>query len=106
MRHLDGDKLNNHRTNLCWGTQAENMRDVVAHGRHELVNRTHCPRQHPLVPPNIVASEARAGHRSCLACARARGHVQQARRSGRAVPNLDELADAKYAAILRKAAAH
>lgn len=31
-RHLDGDKTNNSRLNLAWGTHAENMADQVRHG--------------------------------------------------------------------------
>ena len=31
-RHLDGDKLNNHCSNLKWGTQQENVTDAVKHG--------------------------------------------------------------------------
>lgn len=33
-RHLDGDVMNNHPDNLAWGTQAENIADCIAHGRH------------------------------------------------------------------------
>ena len=32
-RHLDGDKRNNRIDNLTWGTQKENARDMVEHGR-------------------------------------------------------------------------
>lgn len=32
-RHLDGDPLNNHLTNLQWGTTAENAEDRTRHGR-------------------------------------------------------------------------
>ena len=32
-RHLDGDKKNNRIGNLAWGTQAENMQDMIRHGR-------------------------------------------------------------------------
>lgn len=31
-RHLDGTKLNNHPSNLRWGTDAENATDRIAHG--------------------------------------------------------------------------
>lgn len=32
-RHLDGDPSHNTTANLAWGTHAENMRDMVRHGR-------------------------------------------------------------------------
>ncbi len=40
-RHLDGDKINNHPSNLCWGTAAENGADRRRHGTigH---SETHC----------------------------------------------------------------
>lgn len=31
-RHLDGDRLNNHFTNLCWGTIQDNSDDKFLHG--------------------------------------------------------------------------
>lgn len=31
-RHLDGDKTNNSVSNLCWGTQKQNVRDSMRHG--------------------------------------------------------------------------
>lgn len=33
VRHMDDNPLNNHVTNLAWGTQKHNMEDCVAHGR-------------------------------------------------------------------------
>ena len=33
-RHLDGDKLNNELSNLCWGTHSENVQDTIRHGTH------------------------------------------------------------------------
>jgi len=38
VRHLDGNRKNNHPTNLCWGTRKENMLDAVKHGTH--INQT------------------------------------------------------------------
>ena len=32
VRHLDGNKLNNHKDNLSWGTRKENVADSIAHG--------------------------------------------------------------------------
>ena len=33
VRHLDGDPLNNHVSNLAWGSASDNMQDMVRHGR-------------------------------------------------------------------------
>lgn len=33
IRHLDGDRLNNHADNLTWGTQKQNADDRERHGR-------------------------------------------------------------------------
>lgn len=33
VRHLDDNPKNNHYKNLAWGTQVDNMRDCVKHGR-------------------------------------------------------------------------
>lgn len=33
VRHLDGDKNNNHRRNLAWGTRKDNADDRERHGR-------------------------------------------------------------------------
>lgn len=35
-RHLDGNKLNYKLTNLCWGTQKENIEDIFNHGTMRL----------------------------------------------------------------------
>lgn len=32
VRHLDGNKQNNHLSNLAWGTRAENAHDMARHG--------------------------------------------------------------------------
>jgi hypothetical protein len=34
VRHLDGDRTNNHYTNLAWGTPKENSQDAVRHGAY------------------------------------------------------------------------
>lgn len=39
VRHLDGDRANNHPSNLAWGTQKENEADKIAHGRKVFGNK-------------------------------------------------------------------
>lgn len=36
VRHLDGNRLNNHVPNIAWGTHKENAQDTVKHGRLKL----------------------------------------------------------------------
>lgn len=76
IRHLDGNPLNNSVHNLRYGTPSENNLDAVQHGTHGQARKNACPRGHPLVDGNLVASAARLGNRDCLACARARAYLQ------------------------------
>jgi hypothetical protein len=69
--HKDDDPANNALINLYWGTHSENQLDSVRLGNHHEASKTHCPREHPLVMPNLVRYQHRRGYRSCLACARA-----------------------------------
>ena len=43
------------------GTPSENMLDKVRHGTHHNAIKTHCPRQHQLIEPNLVLSHLRWG---------------------------------------------
>jgi hypothetical protein len=72
--HNDGNPQNNHVDNLRWDTVSGNCKDRVAHGRHELSERNHCPRNHPLEAPNL-----KRGHpgRTCLACSRAKAKIRR-----------------------------
>lgn len=97
--HNDGNPANNSLSNLRWDTQSENMRDKGRHGTDPKRNRTHCPRGHQLVAPNLVESRARQGQRVCLACARARAARQQAAIGGRPF-DLTADADLRYALIM------
>lgn len=72
--HCDGDPRNNDLSNLRYDTKRANQMDRIRHGRNEKYNRTHCPRGHLLGGVNNVPSQAKRGHRDCLACARARNH--------------------------------
>lgn len=86
-RHLNGDPTDNRPENLAWGTRAENMADMVRHGRGK-VARTHCPQGHPYSGGNLLMEY---GRRRCRACRRdqrarwwaANGKAVDAQRAGR-----------------------
>lgn len=79
--HADDDFTNNRLTNLRWGTHTDNMQDCVSNGGNSRMKRTHCPRNHPLRPPNLVPSELKRG-RKCLACQRATSMAAARAREG------------------------
>lgn len=70
VRHLDDDPTNNDVDNLAWGTQADNIHDMLragrARGRYSGV--THCIRGHAFDKPNTRITIS--GARSCRTCAR------------------------------------
>lgn len=97
--HDDDDKADNRLVNLRWDSRRENTLDRVRNGIHHKRNRTHCPLDHLLVPPNLHASMAAKGYRNCLACHRARANRQYAKKAGRSF-DLKAAADAHYAKIM------
>ena len=70
--HNNGDHTNDRLSNLRWDTSRENTFDSVEHGTHNNARKTHCPRRHRLVEPNLVLSTLAQGRRECLACHKAR----------------------------------
>ena len=64
VMHLDHKPLNNHVSNLEWGTHKENIRATVKAGRHSNGNhlKTRCPRGHEYSGVN------KQGHRICHRC--------------------------------------
>lgn len=68
VRHIDGNKLNNSATNLCWGTPSENGLDVVRHGAHPEANKTHCANGHEFTESNIYRAPSFPRKRKCRAC--------------------------------------
>lgn len=89
--HWDGDRRNPHVTNLRYGTHTDNVRDAVRHGTQVGMSRTHCPRRHLLVEPNLVVSNLKLGWRMCRACHQASNY-----------PHLDKQSesDRRYALIM------
>lgn len=75
VRHLDDDPTNNVPSNLAWGTQADNVHDMVRAGRARggKSGVTHCPQGHPYDAANTYI--AKRGNRSCRACARDRARA-------------------------------
>lgn len=100
-RHLDSVPTNAHFSNLRWGTRSENVLDEVEAGTHNNSRKTHCPRGHALVEPNIVDSYRVRGYRSCLACSNARSEVYSARAKGLDISSkLRAISDREFAKIM------
>lgn len=70
--HGFGGQRDNRLQNLRWDTLSENNYDMVRQGRHWAVNKSTCPLGHALRIPNLTKNSLSKGHRTCLACSRAR----------------------------------
>jgi hypothetical protein len=100
VRHLDGNSQNNHAVNLVWGTHLENEADKKIHGTHHMRAVTSCPLGHEHAPWNNVASQARRGHRKCLACDRAQASARSQGKDPHG-PEAREGADRRYEELRR-----
>lgn len=101
-RHLDGNPLNPRLDNLAWGTQSENMLDKQRHGTDHQWNKTHCPRGHQLVEPNLTKwMLENQNARICRACAHARSYAWGAGLPTKG-PEFDKITHQKYAALMAK----
>lgn len=76
--HGNGDGRDNRLVNLRWDTPHENQMDKTRHGTNRQALKTHCPRRHPLVAPNLASG---VNGRSCRACANERSNAHQAGRA-------------------------
>lgn len=79
VRHLDGNRLNNRATNLCWGTGTENQFDAVMHGANRESTKTHCKNGHPFDDVNTRRYFRRDGRvqRVCRQCEKDRPRNRQ-----------------------------
>ena len=77
--HSDGISVNNYLDNLYYGTHQQNVQDTIRHGRNAMLNRIRCPRDHLLIPPNLVRNQQLQGRRTCLACGRANAIIRKRR---------------------------
>lgn len=77
VRHLNDDSDDNRVENLAVGTYKDNMQDMVRVSGHYQSKIEACPRNHPLSEGNLVIGQLKRGHRSCLACDRARIRVKR-----------------------------
>lgn len=59
------------------GTQTDNLRDMVAKGRHWQHTKTHCPQGHPLSGDNLYINEYTGG-RGCKECRNAAAREKRA----------------------------
>lgn len=66
VRHLDGKRDHNVRTNLAYGTRSENILDAVGHGTHFQAAKTHCPQDHEYTEANTYITTR--GGRICRTC--------------------------------------
>lgn len=68
VRHLNGNKLNNHPSNLAWGTTSANNSDKVSHGTHHEAVKTHCPAGHEYTQRNTYRAPGTPNKRKCRTC--------------------------------------
>ena len=80
VRHLDGEPDHNEVTNLAYGTQSENNRDTIQHGRNVNASKTHCPKGHAYTGDNLIVQGTR---RLCRTCKRANGAAYDRKRRKR-----------------------
>lgn len=78
----------------------EQFERILRYGARYRCDKTECVRGHALRPPNLVASNLRAGKIACLACSRGRASVQHARTNGIALDVAAE-ADRHHVAIMQ-----
>ena len=68
VRHYNDDKMDNSRENLRWGTQGDNIRDIVRNGNYRSYwgEKTECKRGHDYSDENTYLDPR--GRRRCRTC--------------------------------------
>ena len=74
--HGNGNPADNRLSNLRYDTRSANSIDRTRHGRNKDAIKTHCPRGHRYVEPNLQPADLRVGRRSCRACNRELNRVR------------------------------
>lgn len=75
VRHLNGDPYDNRKSNLAWGTQSDNMFDMVRHGRNVQAKKTRCIRDHEFTEENTIRFGPDNRWRRCRTCDNTRKRV-------------------------------
>lgn len=65
--HRNGISSDNRLENLYWGTHADNMRDMLRHGKHGQSKKTHCRNGHEYSEANTYVKPS-TGERMCRIC--------------------------------------
>lgn len=66
--HNDGDKRNNHLSNLRYDTSSANHLDRNRHGSQPNILKTHCPQGHEYSPENTYWGGKHGNSRKCRKC--------------------------------------
>ena len=96
--HNDGDRDNNHISNLRWDTRSANTLDQVQHGTHREARKTKCPLGHLYIEANCLRRPSRPHERECKSCATARNRLYSAKKYGRSY-DFNKGADEIYAEL-------
>lgn len=75
VMHGNDCPTDNRASNLSYGTRQQNIRDMVARGRHRMSRIDCCPRHHPYDEKNTYRNTK--GARVCRACKRDRYHANK-----------------------------
>lgn len=92
VRHLDGNKENNHYTNLAYGTYQENTIDSVNHGTHYKASKIACVNGHPYTEETTIYVNG-GRWRKCRICVNeqtARWKRRKKERERCAVPTVED----------------